>query len=80
MVAAGYAADDVAAVRITFDDGAWLTIPTPDVTEAGPSMRSRVWAVHATTERSDATRTPTYYEALDRRGDIVTRVPADPAG
>lgn len=80
VIAAGYAADDVAAVRITFDDGAWLKIPTRDVTEARPPMSSRIWAVHATTEPSDAARTPTYYEALDHQGDIVTRVPADLSG
>ena len=80
VVAAGYAAEDVATVRIIFNDGAWLNIPTRDVTEARPPMSSRVWAVHATTELSSAARTPTHYEALDHRGDIIERVPADSVG
>lgn len=76
VVAAGYAAEQVAAVRVVFDDGAWLEVPTRDVTEAEPPMSSRVWTVHATREPSTTVRAATHYEALDRQGDIITRVPA----
>lgn len=80
IVAAGFADLHVTAVRIVFDDGAWLEVPTRHAADATPSMLSRVWAVHATREPSDTARAVAYYEALDQRGHIVGHVPANHAG
>jgi len=80
IVAGGYAADHVATVRIVFVDGAWLAVPTRTAAEAIPEMSSRVWAVAATGTSSEPARVVAHYEALDRHGDVIARVPADPAG
>jgi len=60
--------------------GAWLAVPTRTAAEAIPEMSSRVWAVAATGTSSEPARVVAHYEALDRHGDVIARVPADPAG
>ena len=77
IVAGGYAAEQVDAVRIVFDDGAWLEVPTRVIAEPAPAP-FRVWAVRATRPSADASRAAAYYEAVEEDGGVIARVAVEP--